>query len=91
MSKIIENIYGQKYRAHSCRFPDETYQYIHKMSQRRKISFNNMLNEYLSTHQNIGRIFDKLQDLGLYDDATIIFTTDNGGNIGTYGSSLYFL
>ena len=56
MSKIIENIYGQKYRAHSCRFPDETYQYIHKMSQRRKISFNKILNEYLSTHPNIGRI-----------------------------------
>ena len=56
MSKISENIYGQKYVSHSCRFPEETFSYIHKMSQRRRCSFNKMLMEYLSTHQNIGRI-----------------------------------
>ena len=37
MSKIVENIYGQKYVSHSCRFPEETFSYIHKMSQRRRV------------------------------------------------------
>ena len=55
MSKIVKNSYGQKWVSHSCRFPEETYQYIHKMSQRRKISFNHMVCEYLTTHPNIGR------------------------------------
>jgi len=26
----------------------------------------------------------------MYEDSTIIFTTDNGGNVGTYGTSKFF-
>jgi len=46
-----------------------------------------LISQLISLDQNIGRIFDKLQELDMYEDSTIIFTTDNGGNIGTYSSN----
>jgi arylsulfatase A-like enzyme len=34
-----------------------------------------------STDESIGRIVDKLDDLGIADDTIVIFTSDNGGNM----------
>ena len=44
----------------------------------------------ISLDENIGKLFDKLKAENLYDDSIIIFTTDNGANIATYGSSKCF-
>ena len=45
------------------------------------------ISQLISLDENIGKIFDKLKAENLYDDSVIIFTTDNGANIATYGSS----
>ena len=60
MSKVITNSYGQRWVPHSCRFPEETYSYISKMSKRRRCSFNKMLMEYLSTRQKYWKDMIKL-------------------------------
>ena len=43
--------------------------------------------QLMSLDENLGKVFEKLKNLGLYEDSTIVFTTDNGGNIVTYASS----
>ncbi len=37
------------------------------------------------TDDNIGRIIDKLQTMGLYEDAAVIVTSDHGENMGELG------
>ena len=43
--------------------------------------------QLVSLDQNLGRLFNKLKEANLYDDSTIVFTTDNGANVATYGTS----
>lgn len=46
-----------------------------------------VISQLVSLDENLGRIFQRLRELELYDDSTIIFTTDNGANVATYGSN----
>ena len=34
---------------------------------------------------NIGRILDRLEELGMREDTIVIFTADNGMNMGHHG------
>ena len=43
--------------------------------------------QLVSLDQNLGRLFDKLKEVNMYDDSTIVYTTDNGANVATYGTS----
>jgi arylsulfatase A-like enzyme len=39
-----------------------------------------MASMLLSVDRSLGRILDKLEELGIADDTVVIFTSDNGGN-----------
>ena len=59
----------------------------HKWAQELKRPGYKIEFKLISLDENIGKLFDKLKAENLYDDSIIIFTTDNGANIATYGSS----
>jgi hypothetical protein len=54
--KIVENKWNKKWVPHSCRFPYEIYQPIHRLSQKNQISFNQMVCEILKTHPRLGLV-----------------------------------
>ena len=56
MTQIVENSRGKKFVSHSCRFPIEIYQPIHRLSQKNQISFNQMINDILKTHPRLGLV-----------------------------------
>jgi hypothetical protein len=52
--KVTTNQRGRRFIPHSCRFPEEIFTPIYKISQRHKISFNQTLCEVLKDHPRLG-------------------------------------
>ena len=72
--------------------PDENYninQLDHSFVPKTKEERNNNLRGYAAAitamDYNIGRVTNKLKELGVYDNTVIIFTSDNGMNMGHHG------
>ena len=42
---------------------------------------------FLAIDTGVGDIVQTLQDSGMYDNTVIIFTSDNGGDVGSGGSN----
>ena len=56
MTQIVENSRGKRFVPHSCRFPYEIYEPIFRLSQKNRISFNQMLNDVLKSHPRLGLV-----------------------------------
>ena len=54
--KIVENSRGKRFVSHSSRFPYEVYEPIKRLSQKNRISFNQMLCDVLKSHPRLGLV-----------------------------------
>lgn len=53
-------------------------------AQRREV-LRGYFGSLTSMDENIGRVIGKLKELGIYEDTLIVFTSDNGMNMGHHG------
>ena len=60
--------------------PELTERFVGKQDPRGEQENPIMASMLLSVDRSLGRVLDKLEELGLADDTVVVFTSDNGGN-----------
>ena len=65
--------------------PNQVYTCSHGTGERRKELLRGYYAAISAMDHQIGRLTDKLEELGILDNTVVIFTSDNGMNLGQHG------